>query len=198
MRLARPTTSVPSYPFGNNVEEAEGGARPWSKPAFPRTVERLPSRGGVLLIGGSSGAYRHGFRHYGKVSRRTSDGRVLAARVPAAVYLWDVVGDKTTVPPRWDPALDNNRWATLCDADAAAAFYSLRQLASHPTEAVAFLRSRPVPVWDARLASRVCEALELIGTREARDLLARWAAQEKETSPLCSEASNSLRRLSQI
>jgi RNA polymerase sigma factor (sigma-70 family) len=173
------------------------------QPAFSpdgRTIA-VTHDNGVLLIELATGRARHEFRHFGKVEPALAwraDGRVLAsASSEAPIYLWDVVGDRTGVPAKWDPALDNSRWANLCETDATIAFRSLRQLASHPSEAVAFLKARVVPPGDARLASRVCEALELIGTREARELLVFWAEDEKE-SPLSCEASNSLRRLTHI
>jgi len=171
------------------------------QPAFSpdgRTVAVTHERG-VLLIELATGRTRHEFRHFGRVEPALAwraDGRVLASASPEApIYLWDVVGDRTTRPGVWEPAHDDRRWSSLCANDAADAFHALRELAAHPQEAVQFLKTRPVPYWDSRLAIRVCEALEMIRTPEARNLLAAWAKSEKEATALSNEAASSLQRL---
>lgn len=173
------------------------------QPAFSpdgRTVAVTHDHG-VVLIEVATGQARHEFRHHGKVEPALawrSDGRVIAAASPEApVYLWDVVGDRTGNVSQWNSATDDTRWAELCESDAAVAFQSLRQLWSHPAEAVAFLKERMPKVTDARVATRVCEALELIATPEARQLLRRWASAET-TTLLSGEAASSLRRLPPI
>ena len=149
---------------------------------FPRTAAWWPSihDHGVVLIELATGQVRHEFQHHGKVEPALAwqaDGRVLAAASPEApVYLWDIVGNRTGNPVEWNPANDDVRWANLCDSDASAAFRSLRQLWAHPDRAVAFLKARISRSVDARVASRVCEALELIRTPDARALLVKWAA----------------------
>ncbi len=153
---------------------------------------------GVVLIELATGQVRHEFQHHGKVEPALAwqaDGRVLAAASPEApVYLWDIVGNRTGNPVEWKPANDDVRWANLCDSDASAAFRSLRQLWAHPDQAVAFLKARISRSVDARVASRVCEALELIRTPDARALLVKWAASSAH-NPLSNEANCSLKRL---
>jgi hypothetical protein len=144
---------------------------------------------------------RHVFQHHGPVEPALAwraDGRVLAAASPEApVYLWDVAGDRTGDAPEWKPAGDADRWAALTGDDAAAAFGALRQLWAHPAKAVPFLTARVGAGPAARLAARACEALELIGTADAKQVLAGWARGDSE-SPLAKESKDSLRRLSAV
>jgi RNA polymerase sigma factor (sigma-70 family) len=152
----------------------------------------------VVLFEMATGLPRHEFHHHGKVEPALAwraDGRVLAAASSEApVYLWDVAGDRTGTTPVWDSARDEDRWAALCGSDAAAAFQSLRELWTHPKEAVPFLKSRMHEPLDARTSARVCEALELIATADAMEMLASWASHRDE-GPITTEAIHSLMRL---
>jgi len=153
----------------------------------------------VILLELATGQLRHLFRHHGPVEPAVvwrPDGRVLAAASSEApVYLWDVVGDRTGEAAEWKPADDAGRWSALTGENAPGAFQALRQLWAHPDKAVPFLKARVSAGADGRLASRACEALELIATADAREVLSGWAAGEAD-SPLVREARESLRRLS--
>jgi hypothetical protein len=175
-------------------------AGPGGQPVFSpdgRTVA-VNHEDAVVLFELSTGQARHEFRHHGTVEPGLvwrSDGRVLAAASSEApVYLWDVAGDRTGTAPTWDATEDNGRWSALIGTEVPAAFQALRQLWAHPAKAVEFLRTRMGANPDARLASRGCEALELIGTAEAKRLLTVWAAGPPGNA-LTREAKDSLRRL---
>ncbi|HKB05578.1 MAG TPA: hypothetical protein VKD90_25360, partial [Gemmataceae bacterium] len=153
----------------------------------------------VVLLELATRQPRHAFKHHGPVEPAVvwrADGRVLAAASSEApVYLWDVVGDRTGSVPDWDRVADAGRLSALTGNEAGAAFQAVRQLWAAPEKAVPYLRARVGAKADARLASRACEVLELIGTADAKAVLAVWAKGDPE-SPLVKEASESLRRLS--
>jgi WD40 repeat protein len=153
----------------------------------------------VALVELATRQVRHVFRHHGPVEPAVvwrPDGRVLAAASSEApIYLWDVVGDRTGEVAGWNPAADADRWAALMGDQAPAAFQALRQCWANPEKAVPFVRARVGAQADARLASRACEAMELIATADAKGVLAVWA-QGPVASPLVREAKDSLRRLS--
>jgi Tol biopolymer transport system component len=153
----------------------------------------------VVLLELATRQLRHAFKHHGPVEPAVvwrADGRVLAAASSEApVYLWDVVGDRTGSVPAWDRATDAGRWLALTADEAGAAFQAVRQLWTAPEKAVPFLKARVGAKADVRLASRSCEILELIGTADAKEVLAVWAKGDPD-SPLVKEASESLRRLS--
>ena len=197
-----PTTSAPEVSVWDSATGKLKLGLPGfdGQPAFSPDCRTLAvtHQNGVVLIEVATGQARHEFRHHGQVEPAIawrSDGRVLAtASSEAPVYLWDVVGDKTGPSPAWKPENDDRRWSALCQPDAPAAFQVLRQLWTHPTKAVAFLRAHSWTTANARVASRVCEALEMIATPEAKRLLALWAEHERTTA-LAHEATSSLRRL---
>ena len=156
---------------------------------------------GVVLIELTTAKARHAFQHHGKVEPAISwraDGRVLAASSPEApVYLWDVAGDRTGAMPVWESQQNDRRWLSLVESDFASAFGALRQLWASPKQAVEFLRERMNEMVEARVASRGCEALEMIRNEDAMNLLAVWSAGEA-SRPLTIEAKASLKRLRTI
>jgi hypothetical protein len=153
---------------------------------------------GVVLIELASAKTRHAFQHHGPVEPAISwrgDGRVLASSSPEApVYLWDVCGDRTGARPGWEKQHDENRWLSLVNAEPTNAFGALRELWANPSEAVEFLKERMTDKADARLASRGCEALEMIRNTEALKLLTAWATGKPQAA-LTIEAKESLKRL---
>ena len=173
------------------------------QPAFSPDGRTLAVTGSdrVALLEFASGKERHVFRHHGAVEPALAwrpDGRVLAAAsAEAPVYLWDVAGDRTGTLPDWQPTHDRRRWEALLGDDAAPAFQTLRQLWAYPTETAVFLRGRVSVDAGVRLAARACEALELPGTDDAKELLDRWASGPTN-APRTREAQETLRRLAAV
>ncbi len=147
----------------------------------------------VVLQELTTGLERHTFRHHGKVEPALAwrpDGRVIAAASSEApVYLWDVVGDRTT-QVAWNPATAEE----IDSPDASKAFQAVRRMWAHPARAVLWLKEQVPSSASLRSAVRACEALELPGTPDAIALLREWATGPTD-APRTREAKDSLRRL---
>jgi hypothetical protein len=161
--------------------------------------------GAVRLWEAATGQERHRFTgHETGVYAPTfsADGKLIAAASSdAPVFVWDVTGcyDKPPVTAPLSAGEAAGLWDGLQDGKAANAFAAMRQLLCRPGPAVALLRERlkPAPAVDEKVVRRwlrAVEVLEMLGTPEARQLLAALAGGE-EGSLLTREARAAAGRL---
>jgi hypothetical protein len=98
-------------------------------------------------------------------------GSLAVASTDGPVLVWDVWGGRTEQFPEPDKAAAARAWDRLADADAVAAFASMKLLAAHPAVAVPLLRTHlsPVTTVAAKRVATLIDELDspVFTTREA-------------------------------